>query len=73
MGSRVDYDAPGHSCTKMAYSADGTRYGFPFLSFQWPEYVSFCVLTILYIFILYSLIPFGLIVIYLLQVILMWD
>ncbi|XP_060669272.1 topless-related protein 4-like isoform X2 [Ziziphus jujuba] len=25
MGSRVDYDAPGHSCTKMAYSADGTR------------------------------------------------
>lgn len=26
-GSRVDYDAPGHSCTTMAYSADGTRYG----------------------------------------------
>ncbi|XVF74749.1 hypothetical protein PTKIN_Ptkin13bG0136600 [Pterospermum kingtungense] len=25
IGSRVDYDAPGHSCTKMAYSADGTR------------------------------------------------
>ncbi|OMO54350.1 hypothetical protein CCACVL1_27864 [Corchorus capsularis] len=25
LGSRVDYDAPGHSCTKMAYSADGTR------------------------------------------------
>ncbi|XVE89075.1 hypothetical protein DITRI_Ditri19aG0121100 [Diplodiscus trichospermus] len=25
MGSRVDYDAPGHTCTKMAYSADGTR------------------------------------------------
>ncbi|KAL2463066.1 Topless-related protein 4 [Forsythia ovata] len=25
MGSRVDYDAPGHSCTTMAYSADGTR------------------------------------------------
>ncbi|GFY92434.1 WUS-interacting protein 2 [Actinidia rufa] len=24
-GSRVDYDAPGHSCTTMAYSADGTR------------------------------------------------
>ncbi|KAF5749629.1 topless-related protein 4 isoform X4 [Tripterygium wilfordii] len=24
-GSRVDYDAPGHSSTKMAYSADGTR------------------------------------------------
>ncbi|GFZ08224.1 WUS-interacting protein 2 [Actinidia rufa] len=23
--SRVDYDAPGHSCTTMAYSADGTR------------------------------------------------
>ncbi|THG05718.1 hypothetical protein TEA_021126 [Camellia sinensis var. sinensis] len=22
---RVDYDAPGHSCTTMAYSADGTR------------------------------------------------
>ena len=32
MGSRVDYDAPGHSCTTMAYSADGTRYSllFPF-------------------------------------------
>ncbi|KAL6568020.1 Topless-related protein 4 [Orobanche hederae] len=25
MGSRVDYDAPGHSCTTMAYSADGSR------------------------------------------------
>ncbi|KAK4257416.1 hypothetical protein QN277_007009 [Acacia crassicarpa] len=25
MGSRVDYDAPGHSTTAMAYSADGTR------------------------------------------------
>ncbi|KAC9488809.1 hypothetical protein E3N88_45745 [Mikania micrantha] len=25
MGSRVDYDAPGHSSTKMAYTADGTR------------------------------------------------
>ncbi|KAL3840982.1 hypothetical protein ACJIZ3_025573 [Penstemon smallii] len=25
MGPRVDYDAPGHSCTTMAYSADGTR------------------------------------------------
>uniref|UniRef100_A0A2P2LW13 Topless-related protein 4-like n=1 Tax=Rhizophora mucronata TaxID=61149 RepID=A0A2P2LW13_RHIMU len=25
MGSRVDYDAPGHSFTTMAYSADGTR------------------------------------------------
>ncbi|KAK3436843.1 hypothetical protein EUGRSUZ_C01368 [Eucalyptus grandis] len=25
MGSRVDYDAPGHSSTMMAYSADGTR------------------------------------------------
>ncbi|XP_028753925.1 topless-related protein 4 isoform X1 [Neltuma alba] len=25
MGSRVDYDAPGHSSTAMAYSADGTR------------------------------------------------
>uniref|UniRef100_A0A0D3AD99 CTLH domain-containing protein n=1 Tax=Brassica oleracea var. oleracea TaxID=109376 RepID=A0A0D3AD99_BRAOL len=25
MGSRVDYDAPGRSCTAMAYSADGTR------------------------------------------------
>ncbi|XP_074285239.1 topless-related protein 4-like isoform X3 [Silene latifolia] len=24
-GSRVDYDAPGRSCTKMAYTADGTR------------------------------------------------
>ncbi|XP_038696642.1 topless-related protein 4-like isoform X2 [Tripterygium wilfordii] len=24
-GSRVDYNAPGHSYTKMAYSADGTR------------------------------------------------
>ncbi|KAJ6673234.1 TOPLESS-RELATED PROTEIN 1-LIKE ISOFORM X1 [Salix viminalis] len=24
-GSRVDYDAPGHSSTTMAYSADGTR------------------------------------------------
>ncbi|GER48441.1 transducin family protein / WD-40 repeat family protein [Striga asiatica] len=24
-GSRVDYDAPGHSCTTMAYSADGSR------------------------------------------------
>lgn len=26
MGSRVDYDAPGRSCTTMAYSADGTRH-----------------------------------------------
>ena len=26
MGSRVDYDAPGRSCTTMAYTADGTRY-----------------------------------------------
>ncbi|KAL3839807.1 hypothetical protein ACJIZ3_024398 [Penstemon smallii] len=25
MGSRVDYDAPGHSTTTMAYSADGSR------------------------------------------------
>ncbi|KAF2303792.1 hypothetical protein GH714_023450 [Hevea brasiliensis] len=25
MGSRVDYDAPGHSCTTMAYSSDGKR------------------------------------------------
>lgn len=25
LGSRVDYDAPGHSCTTMMYSADGTR------------------------------------------------
>ncbi|KAJ7956726.1 Topless-related protein [Quillaja saponaria] len=25
MGSRVDYDAPGHSSTTMAYSADGMR------------------------------------------------
>ncbi|KAJ4839218.1 Topless- protein 4, partial [Turnera subulata] len=25
LGSRVDYDAPGHSSTIMAYSADGTR------------------------------------------------
>ncbi|XP_076958828.1 topless-related protein 4-like isoform X3 [Bidens hawaiensis] len=25
MGSRVDYDAPGHSSTTMAYTADGTR------------------------------------------------
>ncbi|KAK4746755.1 hypothetical protein SAY87_025792 [Trapa incisa] len=25
IGSRVDYDAPGHSSTVMAYSADGTR------------------------------------------------
>ncbi|GER44119.1 transducin family protein / WD-40 repeat family protein [Striga asiatica] len=25
MGSRVDYDAPGRSCTTMAYSADGSR------------------------------------------------
>ena len=24
-GSRVDYTAPGHWCTTMAYSADGTR------------------------------------------------
>lgn len=24
-GSRVDYDAPGRSCTTMAYSADGKR------------------------------------------------
>lgn len=32
MGSRVDYDAPGHSCTTMAYSADGTRYGIVFCS-----------------------------------------
>lgn len=23
--SRVDYDAPGHWCTTMAYSADGSR------------------------------------------------
>ncbi|XP_041017427.1 topless-related protein 3-like isoform X1 [Juglans microcarpa x Juglans regia] len=25
VGSRVDYDAPGHWCTKMLYSADGSR------------------------------------------------
>ncbi|KAM7274408.1 hypothetical protein ACFE04_029072 [Oxalis oulophora] len=25
MGSRVDYDAPGHWCTTMLYSADGNR------------------------------------------------
>ncbi|GKV31989.1 hypothetical protein SLEP1_g40635 [Rubroshorea leprosula] len=25
MGSRVDYDAPGHCCTTMLYSADGNR------------------------------------------------
>ncbi|KAL5783841.1 hypothetical protein ACOSP7_008870 [Xanthoceras sorbifolium] len=25
MGSRVDYDAPGHWCTTMLYSADGSR------------------------------------------------
>ncbi|XP_073010395.1 protein TPR3 [Typha latifolia] len=25
LGSRVDYDAPGHWCTTMAYSADGSR------------------------------------------------
>ncbi|KAL0680730.1 hypothetical protein Bca4012_047577 [Brassica carinata] len=25
VGSRVDYDAPGHSSTRMAYSSDGTR------------------------------------------------
>ncbi|KQJ95284.1 protein TPR2 [Brachypodium distachyon] len=25
LGSRVDYDAPGHWCTTMSYSADGTR------------------------------------------------
>ncbi|PWA36116.1 LIS1 homology motif protein [Artemisia annua] len=25
LGSRVDYDAPGRSCTTMAYSADGIR------------------------------------------------
>ncbi|XP_027366106.1 topless-related protein 3-like isoform X6 [Abrus precatorius] len=25
IGSRVDYDAPGHWCTTMLYSADGTR------------------------------------------------
>lgn len=25
MGSRVDYDAPGHWCTTMVYSADGSR------------------------------------------------
>ncbi|XP_039019798.1 topless-related protein 3-like [Hibiscus syriacus] len=25
LGSRVDYDAPGHSCTRMLYSADGSR------------------------------------------------
>ncbi|KAF5746718.1 topless-related protein 3 isoform X1 [Tripterygium wilfordii] len=26
MGSRVDYDAPGHWCTTMLYSADGSRF-----------------------------------------------
>ncbi|KAI3826419.1 hypothetical protein L1987_00467 [Smallanthus sonchifolius] len=26
MGARVDHDAPGHSSTTMAYSADGTRF-----------------------------------------------
>lgn len=25
MGSRVDYDAPGHWCTTLVYSADGSR------------------------------------------------
>jgi len=24
-GSRVDYDAPGHWCTTLLYSADGSR------------------------------------------------
>lgn len=28
MGSRVDYDAPGRSCTTMLYSADGKRWVF---------------------------------------------
>lgn len=26
MGPRVDYDAPGRSCTTMLYSADGKRW-----------------------------------------------
>ena len=26
LGARVDYDAPGHWCTTMAYSADGSRF-----------------------------------------------
>lgn len=26
LGSRVDYDAPGHWCTTMAYSMDGSRF-----------------------------------------------
>lgn len=36
VGSRVDYDAPGHWCTTMAYSADGTRsmFGCAFLLLQ---------------------------------------
>lgn len=25
MGPRVQYDAPGHSCMRMVYSADGKR------------------------------------------------
>jgi len=32
MGSRIDYDARGHSSTTMAYNATGTR----FRNNSWP-------------------------------------
>lgn len=35
MGARVDHDAPGLGCTKMAYSADGKRFVLLDLSFHW--------------------------------------
>lgn len=37
IGSRVDYDAPGHSSTAMTYSADGSRFLHPvhFTYFQY--------------------------------------
>lgn len=35
LGARVDNDAPGLGCTKMAYSADGKRFVLLDLSFHW--------------------------------------
>jgi hypothetical protein len=45
LGSRVDYDAPGHWCTTMAYSADGSRFLY-FVTWFDLEYMDFCVLPI---------------------------
>ena len=52
MGSRVDYDAPGHSSTTMAYNADGTR----FVNFQITLHLAVIVYT-LYVLMLINISP----------------